>query len=444
MLCDNIFGEENKLGILPRITKKSGKDHSDTIAKNHDYLLIYAKNYEEAELVKNEVSNESYSNSDEYEKERGKYKLNQTLDYNSLWYNPKMDFPLEIDGKVFFPGGSEEKYRDRHEGNHNSKDWVWRWSKSKFEFGLENGFIVIKHGKDRDRIYTKTYLNATISKDASGKYFIEYKDRKSTTSSLTFVNNEYSNDNAKKELNKYDMGNDFEFPKPSSLILKIIQLLNTEEDFFVLDFFGGSATTADAVLQFNADSNNENNCRFILVQLQEKSKNSKFKTIDEIGQERIRRAARRIKEETNEDIDYGFKHYKIQEIQTKTLDKLENFEPNYILSDGDILNDFGKNSVLTTWMNEDGYGLKDKYETIDLEGYEAYKCKNTIYLLNKNISSESIKCLMEKYEEDKSFDCDRIVLFGYSFNLNEIQTLKDNLKQVKNIKDISVDVITRY
>lgn len=169
-----------------------------------------------------------------------------------------------------------------------------------------------------------------------------------------------------------------------------------------------------------------------------------YRTIDEIGQERIRRAARKIKEETNADIDYGFKHYIIKDVNKNTLDKLEKFEPNYVISDGSILDEFGINAVLTTWMNEDGYGLTDKYEKLELEDYIAYKCQNTIYLLNWNISDLFIKALIEKYEKEENFDCNRIVMFGYSFTLNEIQTLKDNLQQVKNIKGINVEVITRY
>ena len=169
-----------------------------------------------------------------------------------------------------------------------------------------------------------------------------------------------------------------------------------------------------------------------------------FKSIDEFGQERIRRAAKKIKEETNADIDYGFKHYTIKDVNKNTLDKLEKFEPNYVISDGGILDEFGINAVLTTWINEDGYGLTDKYEKLELEDYTAYKCQNTIYLLNWNISDLFIKALIEKYEKEENFDCNRIVMFGYSFTLNEIQTLKDNLQQVKNIKGINVEVITRY
>ena len=95
-------------------------------------------------------------------------------------------------------------------------------------------------------------------------------------------------------------------------------------------------------------------------------------------------------------------------------------------------------------MINDGYGLTDEYEILYLDNYEAYKCENTIYLINSDMQSTAIKNLIEKYEKEVGFNCNRIVLFGYSFTLSEIQTLKDNLKQVKNIKNINVDIITRY
>ena len=76
-------------------------------------------------------------------------------------------------------------------------DFCWRWSKDLFEFGLKEGFIVIKN----NRIYTKTYKNAIIKKNKN-KYYVEIEERKKSTSSLEFIDNKYSNDNAKKDLSK--------------------------------------------------------------------------------------------------------------------------------------------------------------------------------------------------------------------------------------------------
>lgn len=292
-ICDEVFGENNFIGIMPRITKKSGKQHSDTIAKNNDYLIIYSKNLYEISFNGLESTGEGFDNVDEYVNERGKYKLNQTLDYDSLWYNPTMDFEIKVENNVYYAGGSKEKHDERHNGNHNAKDWVWRWSKAKFDFGYQNGFVVIKEGKDRPRIYTKTYQNAKIDKDASGRYYVNYVSRDNTISSLEFVNNIYSNDNAKKDLAEVIDPNYFDFPKPISLIKKIIQLVCNKEDI-VLDFFSGSATTAQAVMEYNLE--HKTNIKYLCVQLPEKiEENSKaysdgLKNICDIALIRIKNA----------------------------------------------------------------------------------------------------------------------------------------------------------
>ena len=266
-LFDEIFGERNFVGTLPRVTKKSGKDHSDNIAKNHDFVLIYAKNISVALFNGIKTEEAGYDNIDEYVAKRGKYKLNQTLDYNSLWYNPAMDFPIEVDGETYYAGGDKKAYDLRHNGIHDPKDWVWRWSKAKFDFGLKHGFVVFKKSRNGVRIYTKTYLNASIGKKGNS-YFIEYKDRETKMGSLTFTDNIFSNDNAKKDIEPIIGGNAFDFPKPVSLIKQILEICSYDKST-VLDFFAGSGTTGHAVLDLNM--NDGGNRQFILCQLNEKT-----------------------------------------------------------------------------------------------------------------------------------------------------------------------------
>ena len=249
MLLDSIFGEINYVGCLPRVTKKSGKQHSGDISKNHDYVLIYCKNRIDTAFRGIEEETNGFDLEDEYVDTRGKYKLNQTLDYNSLWYNPAMDFPIEVGDETYYAGGTKKAHDDRHNGIHNPKDWVWRWSKAKFDFGLKNGFVVIKDGKDRPRIYTKTYLKATIGKNGN-KYTIEYISRENNLSSIALTDNEYSNDNAKKELDGILKKSSFDFPKPTQLIETLCNIVN-KQDFTILDFFAGSGTTGHAILKMN-------------------------------------------------------------------------------------------------------------------------------------------------------------------------------------------------
>ena len=325
-ICDEIFGSDNCLGVLPRITKKSGKAHSSGLAKNHDYILIYAKNVYECELNGLDTEQTAFNLSDEHVDRRGKYKLNQTLDYDSLWYNTTMDFPITVDGKTYYPGGSYQAHVDRHSGNHNPKDWVWRWSQAKFDFGYANGFVVIKEGKDRPRIYTKTYLNCKISKDSFGKYFIEYIPRENNISSLNFVENKYSNDNAKKELSEIIDASMFDFPKPVSLIKALIQMVDSK-DMVIMDFFSGSATTAQAVYELNADGNNR---KYILVQLpenlEEDSKAYKeygLKNLCDLGEFRIKTYLNKGNTSDLFSLDSvvgGFKVFKLESTNIKPWD----------------------------------------------------------------------------------------------------------------------------
>lgn len=261
MLCDQIFGEDNFIACMARRTKSSGKT-TNHISANHDYLIIYAKNIVSVGIVGLPHIDEGFKYEDEYVDVRGKYKLNQTLDYDSLSYSASLDYPIEIDGEVFYPGQDYEKYLDRKNGNHQRADWAWRWSRELFEFGYKNGFIVVKRKSDGTaRIYTKTYLNASIQRTKNGNYEIVINERKKPLSTLDFLDAEYSNDNAKKDLNRIFNQFAFDYPKPVSLLLRLLQTCHTKQAI-VLDCFAGSGTTGHAVMKLNAEDSG--NRRFIL------------------------------------------------------------------------------------------------------------------------------------------------------------------------------------
>ncbi len=261
MLCDKVFGEQNFIANLPRITKASGKT-TNKIALNHDYVLVYTKDKLLASIEGFDHNDKGFKYKDEFVNERGLYKLNQTLDYDSLQYSPSLDYEIMLYGEKLIPGTDYNLYLERKNGNYKRADWAWRWSKNLYEFGLENGFIVLKKTKTGFRIYTKTYLNAKISKDKNGKYQIEYNQRKKPITSLDFTDNIYSNDNAKKELDNLVKQSIFDYPKPKSLIKTLIKS-NPSKNITILDFFAGSGTTAQAVLELNKEDGG--NRQFILA-----------------------------------------------------------------------------------------------------------------------------------------------------------------------------------
>lgn len=305
-LGDEIFGEANFVASFPRITKKAGKT-TGLVARNHDYVLCFRKS-PAAGLNACAFDVDGYDHTDEYENERGRYKLSQTLDYGSIQYSPSLDYEITIDGQVLRPGNvSREEMLDRQKRNPKS-DFCWRWSKDLYEFGVNNGFIVLKKSRNGHRIYTKTYEKATIFRGPHG-YAVEDRDRTKTCTTLDLLDNKFSNDNSRKDLGKLFNEKIFEYSKPVSLIAELITLATTGDDI-ILDFFSGSATTAHAVLHLNAVTGSKR--KYIMVQVPEPvDAHMGYDNICEIGKERIRRAAAKIKEETGADFDDGFRVYRL-------------------------------------------------------------------------------------------------------------------------------------
>ena len=316
ILCDEIFGEENFIACMPRRTKSSGKT-TNKISSNHDYILVYEKIKNQSLIIGLQHNDDGFKYEDEYVSERGKYKLNQTLDYDSLSYSPSLDYPIEINGVTLYPGGDYEKYLERQNGNYKRADWAWRWSKDLFEFGLKNGFIVVKKGKNGlPRIYTKTYLNAKIEKNDKNGYEIVVEERTKPLSSIEFIESKYSNDNAKKDLVKIFGNSKFDYPKPVELLKTLISVYDNK-DALILDFFAGSGTTGQAVLELNeSDKGNRN---FILCTNNEKN------ICRDITYERLYRCINGFENKINP-IKSNLKYYK-----TEYIDRFNHEDEGYYI-----------------------------------------------------------------------------------------------------------------
>ena len=293
-ICNEIFGEKNFIAQCVRRTINSGKHDTTTIAPFHEYVLMYAKNILSIHLSKKPKDESErdrlYKEHDEYEKERGRHYITQ-LNKNSLQYSDGLNYPIiGPDGKEIWPGGGFE-----------DKVWIWRWSKDKVKWGIDNGYIVFKKVGDAYKVYTKSYE----FRDKDGNPI----NRDNPYSSLEFINKEYANFNATPELEKlFDGKKYFDFPKSTVFLKELVKLANLKGEDIVLDFFSGSATTAHAVMQLNAEDGG--NRKFIMVQLpeetDEKSEAYKagYKNICEIGKERIRRAGAKIQKERAESIAF--------------------------------------------------------------------------------------------------------------------------------------------
>ena len=257
------------------------------------------------------------------------------------------------------------------------------------------------------------------------------------------------------------------YPKPVLLLMKLITSIR-DDNMMICDFFSGSGTTAEAVMRLNSIGKNN---KFIMIQLPEdldksylnstgddKKKikklidylgvNNRPHQLDQLGIERIVRAAQKIREEYPEiTADLGFKHYTLQEPNVATLDKLEKFVPEDqgMFLTNNILTDFGTRTVLTTWLIRDGYGFNADVKVIDFEGYIGYYMDKHLYLIDANITKESIAAIVDKYETDGSFNAENVVLFGYSFVWTMTEELKMNLARLKDTeKNLRINFDVRY
>ncbi|MCQ2082790.1 MAG: site-specific DNA-methyltransferase [Lachnospiraceae bacterium] len=341
-LFDEIFGETSFLLNVPRITKKGGKT-TTTIAKNNDYILAYcASQIQFSQEEKTDL--QKYKYEDEFVETRGKYSLTQTLDYDSLQYSQNMDYVINFEGRKFVAGGSEEKRNQRLKGFHGKKDWIWRWNKEAFEWGVKEKLFVLKG----DRIYTKSYLNC---RKKSGKCELEEIDATKAFTTLSYLDNKYSNDNAKKELDGlFENGNTlFRNPKPTILTETLIKMVAPDKtNAKVLDFFAGSGTTGHAVLDMNEKDGGERT--FILCQVNEITETNPNGIAIDVTTKRLKRVM------TGECYD-GSKDFKwAQEnepyggnLEVYEIDSVSNFESSKDKTPFDVIDEtlYGENKFQT-------------------------------------------------------------------------------------------------
>lgn len=306
-LCDEVFGEDNFLANLVWANQEGGGGSDSKFFRlKHEYIVCYAKDITQAAINGVEISNEDrYSMSDEHEATRGKFYL-QKLGMGSIQYSESLDYPIKApDGTDIYPSSDESRA-------------CWRWSKDKVEWGFKNDFIVIKRDKAEIwQVYTKQYLKC----DNEGKP-IERTNRPMG------VINKFSGVQAGKYIQELMGARIFSYPKPVELISYLLSLIPIGEKDYILDFFAGSSTTADAAMRLNNEDGG--NRQFIMVQLPEPidDKSAAYKAgylnIAEISKARISRVGQRLREASNasENIktpDVGFRVLKIDTSNFKDI-----------------------------------------------------------------------------------------------------------------------------
>ena len=293
-VCDEVFGECNFIAILVWERAFSPKNDAKYISNSHDYILMYTKEAEKfviGRLERTAEANARYSNPDN--DPRGVW---MSSDISVKTYNASCDYPIITpSGKVVEPPAGR----------------CWRLSKNAFFERLQDNRIWFgPNGDNTPRM--KRFLSELKFEGMAPTSILFYKDVG------------HSQEGAQEVVSLFGDKGVFDGPKPVRLLERLITLANLKEDSIVLDFFSGSATTAHAVMKKNAEK--EKKCRFIMVQLPEevsdKKKNQGYKTICEIGKERIRRAGAKIKADsplTTQHLDTGFRVLKLDSSNMKEV-----------------------------------------------------------------------------------------------------------------------------
>lgn len=426
-LCDEVFGEECFIGNIVRSTGQTTGQDSGGLGSSFDYILVYSKN-EGMELNGLELTEKDklrFQNQDDvgffaYDQ------LRKTGSNDKREDRPNMYYGIENpDGEILYPiaaAGYESRWRvERKTYDNLVKENMILWKKTK---------------RDNDEIwwpYVKYYL-----------------DGRTKRPSPLWADLEGNKKAAREVRDLFDGEKVFDFPKPVDLLLRIIQI-SCEKDTVIVDFFGGSSTTAHAVMQKNSEDGG--NRKYILVQLPEECKpeseaaKAGYKTIDEVGMERIKRAAKKIKEDNPLFAGaLGFKHYTLEEPKEDTLLQMEQFDPSKDLLSPLGVEDFGIETVLRTWLVADGYGLTEDAEEVMLGDYKAYWKDDHLYMINPDyvFNESSIAALMDKYNGEP-FSPHNIVIFGYSFGFTHREELQKNLRTLKDgNKTLTVNIDVRY
>lgn len=419
LLCDDIFGEENL--ICSFIWKKRQMVDSRTkngASKDHDYLLCYGRR-EDCRILGKESDKAKYSNPDN--DPRGPWMSDNMVGLATESQRPNLHYNLTNPTTGI---------------TYSCPPTGWRYEPKRMSELIERNEVIFP-ADPAGRPRRKKFM-----KDLESEY----------TGLSSVLETVYSSQGTRELRELYDGKEYFDFPKPVDYIkLILIQgIAPTDKDsVYVLDFFGGSSSTAHAAMRLISEGNELN---YILVQIQapfEKETEAfkaGFKTIDELGFDRIKRAARKIAAENPLfHGDLGFRHFTLKEPSGVTLDKIIKFDKHTAFGDNTLMDEFGVPTILTTWLERDGYGLTSEYHSLDLGGYTAYYIDKHLYLINPDLTDDAVAILLDKYQTEASFNPQNVVIYGYSFGWNELQSLKDSLQTVQaGEKNLRINFEIRY
>ncbi|MFL2117806.1 DNA methyltransferase [Marinilactibacillus psychrotolerans] len=422
LIMDDVFGEGSKFPTFIWQNKQGGGNDSIHIAEETEYIYGYAKNL-------NKVNNWFEKYDDDYIK---RYK---EIDEKGRFF---WDTFKRKSGKQYYsiktPDGTVLE-NDEY-GNPIS----WLRSKNRFYKDLEAGEV-------------------KFVKNSKGEWNVHFKQRlPQGKKPRNIISNRGTTSTGSSEILALFNANVFSNPKPTTLIKYLIET-TTKKDSLILDFFAGSATTADAVMQLNAEDGG--NRSYIMAQLPERTKpdspayKADYKTIDQISRARIEKAAEKIISENpllTEKLDFGFKHYQVVEANQLALDKIEYsdeiqlnmFDDMISLFSSDSLgtkgNATGFDTIFQTYLIKDNYKFDVPIKKLDFGGIQIpYVNNQRIYIISKEWSSKNTRDLVNAIGTNE-VSVQTVIVYGYTMEMESLRELEIALNQLEN----KVNLLVRY
>ena len=458
ILCDEVFGEANFVANIPTIMNLKGNHDNYGFSDTHEYCLVYV--LDKTKMVFGEFAVDDDSIDSEWqEDEYGFFKRADTLRRTgqdaSREKRPKGFFPVFYNQKTnSFYVTDNDLPKDEDDLkllpiNDDGEELSWSWSKKTItEYNYD---LILVEGRNFKNIYKKQRPRLGDLPTKKPKT-VFYKPEYSTSTATTYLKN---------LLNKKV----FEGTKPVPFIRDLIRI-GCNKDSYVLDFFGGSGTTAEAVLTLN-NLEEDRNHKYIIVQLDEKTDPNKdaykagYKTIFEITKDRIIKAGEKLVQDYPEsNFERGFKIFStcdnfLPEINTKQLTL--NFDELAITPDAHqvdlnfteklVSNDFSESQlqdILTTWKGLDKILLSENLNLVNLGNYLAYGLGHVLYLVNKSFNTDALKVLIQKLDDEHEFQVSKLVILGHHFDSKAQREIDEAMKNYSNKKSIPVDVVVRY
>ena len=406
--CNEVFGEDNRVGVISRMMK-SGGNKGQYFSPNMEYILVYAKNLSELGYFREPISEEiakGYNHIEDFGEKGGERYTIKGLCQPGLGIRPNQRYWIEApDGSFVIPKGKNFpiKIADGEKILPTDEDTCWKWIYKRYLEEKEKGNILFQKNTSATALVDET---GNIAKwNVFNKIWLS--DRQEDGRVPVDLITKWENRISSGELKELKIP--FDFAKPTELIKYLIDIVENNSNAIVLDFFSGSATTAHAVMQLNAEDGG--NRKFIMVQLpeetDEKSEAYKagYKNICEIGKERIRRAGTKIKEENTdkdgiEKLDIGFRVLKCDSTNMKDVYyNPAEYTPTLFSSLTDnIKNDRTPEDLLFQVMLDLGVLLSSKIEETTIAGKRVFSVADgyLIACFDENVTEETVKAIAQQ------------------------------------------------